>query len=228
MAFVQKRLDSGGGFGANLQEIRELRGLTRQELSERTQIHVSIIRALEENNLSDLKDPVYAERHVHALVKELEGRPGYFLKKYRELLKAYEVEKKDRILVRPLVRRRDFFVPSRFIALVGLIGVALIAGGYLSWQAFLLQDPPPIEVTSPEDNVMLHEPFIDVRGQTLANVIVTVNGRRAVVERDGSFYIRLDVPRGSTTLTIEAKRRYGSSVQMIRRVIYEFEDEDEE
>jgi len=221
MAFVQKRLGREEGFGANLRELRELRGLTRQELSEETQIHGSIIKALEEDHLEDLKDPVYAERHVRALVSSLEGRPGYFLKKYRELLKVYEMERKDRILVRPLVRRRDFFVTSRFVAVVGFALVALCAGMYLSWQAFLLQDPPPLDIIKPEENAVFEEPFVDIEGKTLSNVVVTVNGKRAVVDRDGNFSMRFDLPRGPTTLRIEARRRYGSSIEAVRRVTYE-------
>ncbi len=224
MSFIQKALGRTGGFGAHLQELRELRGMTRQQLAEATQIHVSIIAALEENRLSDLKDPVYAERHVRALLKVLDARPGYYIKKYRDLLRAYEVEKKDRILVRPLVRRRDFVVTSRVIAIAGFFVVALAAGAYLSWQAFLLQDPPPLEVHSPEEDAVFAEPFVDIEGMTLPNVIVTVNGRRAIVERDGRFYLRFDLPRGSTTLRIDAQRRYGSSAEVIRRVIYEYSE----
>ncbi|MCR4278805.1 MAG: helix-turn-helix domain-containing protein [bacterium] len=223
MAFVQKSLQQEGGFGANLRELRELRGLTRQALSELTQIHVSIIQALEEEDLAEFKDPEYAERHVRALVTILEGRPGYFLKKYKELLKKYSLERTDRVLVRPRVRRRDFFVSSRIIAVISFFVVAFFAIIYLSWQAFILQEPPPLTLVSPDENAVLHEPYVDIRGSTLPNVTVTVNGRRAVVERDGSFTMRFDLSRGPTTLSIEAKRRYGSSEIIVRQVTYERE-----
>jgi len=223
MAFVQKSLQQEGGFGANLRELRELRGLTRQALSELTQIHVSIIQAFEEEELSELKDPEYAERHVRALVMTLEGRPGYFLKKYKELLKSYSIERTDRVLVRPRVRRRDFFVSSRIIAVCSFFLVALLAILYLSWQAFILQEPPPLTLDAPEENAILHEPYVDIHGTTLPNVSVSVNGRRAVVERDGTFAIRFDLSRGPTILSVEAERRYGSSKKIIRRVTYERE-----
>lgn len=224
MAFVQKSLRQDGGFGANLRELRELRGLSRHALAERTQIHASMIRAFEEEKLFELKDPVYAERHVRALVDALEGRPGYFLKKYRELSKSYQAERKERMRLRPSVRKRDLVVSSRVIAMFGFGAVIVGAGLYLGRQAYVLRDPPPLEVDVPAENATLDRPFVEIRGRTVPNAVVTVNGRRAVVEDDGAFTMRFDVPRGPTILTIRAERRYGSSATVIRRVTYAFEE----
>lgn len=227
MSFVQKQLGGNGRFGYSLRELRELRGFTQEQLAERTKIHVSVIVALEEERLDDVTDPFYAERHVRALIQVLEGRPGYFLQRYRELVAEQRANEVARTTLRPTVRRRDFFVPSRLVAVFGFALLVLLAAGYLAWQTHLLQDPPPLLVTSPEDGLELRIPRVDVRGQTASNAIVTVNGKRAVVDRSGAFSLTFDVPRGLTTITIEARRRYGAPVQETRRVTYLHETDNE-
>jgi hypothetical protein len=220
MPFVQKQLTEGGGFGHDLRELRELRGVSLETLGGLTKIHPSIIEAFEEERLSDLMDPAYAERHVRALVTVLEGRPAYFIKKYRELVESRGVGTRGTApRMRP--RKRDFFVVPHALAFAGFLFIVAIMGGYLVWQGSILQESPLLTVTSPVDSAVLDVPQVEVRGATDPSATVTVNGRPAVVDRDGNFSLTFDVPRGSTTLTIQAQRRFGAPVTEVRRITYE-------
>lgn len=220
MAFVQRQLGIDGGFGPTLRELREQRKLTRETLAELTKIHVSIIAALEEERIEDLTDPQYAERHVHAIVQLLEGRLAYFLPKYRELIAKKLPPNREVFGVRPTVRRRDFFVTTQFVAFGGFLLLVGITGAYLVWQARILQDPPPLVISSPSEGQSLSEPRVEIRGTTDPGAVVSVNGRNAVVDPSGAFYDDVYVPRGLTTFTIIARRRYGSSVTETRRVTF--------
>ncbi|MBI4139099.1 helix-turn-helix domain-containing protein [Candidatus Uhrbacteria bacterium] len=220
MSFVHKHLGVEGRFGGSLRELRELRGFTREELSERTRIHPSIIAAFEEERLNELTDPMYAERHVRTLAAALEGRPGYFLQKYRQLLVELGLVSADVMRVRPTVRRRDFFVTSRVVAVLGFLAIAAAGGGYVFWQAYLLQDPPPLRIFTPQDGAEFLHPRVSVQGETAPNALVTVNGARAVVSPDGQFRIEFDIPRGVSVISVEARRRYGSPVRQVRHVTY--------
>lgn len=217
---MHKQLTEGAGFGHDLRELREVRGVSLEDLGAQTKIHPSVIRALEEERLEELKDPAYTERHVRALVLALEGRPGYFVKKYRELIETKGVGRERKTPVRA-PRARDFFVLPHAIAFVGFLCVVALTAAYLVWQGYVLQDAPRLIVITPVDGAVFDVPEITVRGNTDPSAIVTVNGRSAVVDRDGQFSVTFDIPRGSTTLTIEAKRRFGSSFREIRRVTYE-------
>lgn len=221
MSFIQRQLGGEGSFGPTLQELRELRGLSREELSEQTKIHESVIAALEEERTEDLTDPQYAERHVRAIVTVLEGRLAYFLPKYRELLAKKQAGHPTSFSVRPTVRRRDFVVFTRFFALGGFLLLVGVAAFYLVWQAHLLQDSPPLSISSPMEGQELTSPTVDVHGITAPGSVVTVNGKKAVVDPRGEFDLTFDIPRGLTTLTIIAQRRYGSSIIETRRVTYQ-------
>lgn len=220
MSFMQRQLGSDEGFGHALRELREQRGISRESLAETTKIHTSIIEALEEERFEELKDSTYAERHVRALVKALEGRPGYFLLKYREALRVSPPTGENQLLVHPRVRRRDLFVASRVVTLFGFLCLVALASGYLIWQGKIFQDAPSLTIMAPEEGTQLTMPRVDVRGETAPGAMVTVNGRDAVVSPDGLFTVSFDVPRGLTTITVEARRRYGASVVETRRVTY--------
>jgi transcriptional regulator with XRE-family HTH domain len=221
MTFVHKQLAPSGGFGHDLKDLRELRGLSYEEVATITKIHPSIIKILEEERLEELADPAYSERHVRSIVAALEGRPGYFVKKYRELVDERIVKTEKPSLLRRRPRRSDFFVLSRALALLGFLAFVAITAGYLIWQGVLLQEPPELSVLEPLDGAVITSPQVSVNGQTDPTAIVTVNGRTAVVKQDGQFSVSFDLPRGATTLTIEARRRYGSVVREVRRVTYE-------
>lgn len=226
MAFVQKRVTAGsGGFGVALRELRELRGYSRDDVSRATGIHLTTIVAFEEEHLEELIDPVYAERHVKTLVTLLEGRVSYFLEKYRTLLQARSVQRGQASILPPKrVRARDLFVGSRVTAFLGFIVFLIVVGGYVIWQTVLLAASPRLDVTSPIDGARLEGPRVLIEGQTDPGATVTINGSVAVVEQGGSFKGNLDIPRGLTTLTIEARRRFGAPSIVHRLVIYEREN----
>lgn len=221
MAFMQRQMGIEGSFGPTLRELREQRGVSREELSEQTKIHISVITTLEEERISDLADPQYAERHVRSIVLALDGRLAYFLPKYRQLLTEKRASTSDTFSVRPKVRRRDLVVVTRYVALGGFLLLVSLFAAYLIWQGRLIQDAPPLLISSPAQDEALTEPSVRVAGTTAPGAVITVNGRRAVVDPGGGFYLTFDVPRGLTTLTIEAKRRYGAIVTDIRRVTYQ-------
>ncbi len=221
MAFLQKQI-GGGGFGADLRHLREQRGLSLDDLAQLTTIHSSVILALEEERLQDLCDPRYEERHVRAIVMALEGHPNYFLKKYRELLEQRGVQSSEGLSnAAKRLRRRDFFVTSHAVALVGFLVVVGITAGYLIWQGHHFQQIPLLDIVAPAEGLHLSVPRVDVYGRTDPTASVAVNGRPAVVDPVGNFSLTFDIPRGLTTLTIEARRRFGSSNVETRRVTYD-------
>ncbi|MFZ2804500.1 MAG: helix-turn-helix domain-containing protein [Patescibacteria group bacterium] len=221
MAFLQKRIHAAtGGFGETLRELRELRGYSIDDLSRATGIHGSVLKAFEEERLEEIADPYYAERHIRTIVKALEGREPYVMEKYHALLTARGILKPSNSLARARVRKRDLFVSSRAIGFIGFLLLVAAIVGYVFWQATLIGSQPPLSVVSPADGMVLATPHVDVTGHTDPSALVDVNGVQAVVDVSGNFQASLDVPRGLTTLEVEAKRRYGSAAIVERHVTY--------
>lgn len=218
MPFLRKRLGVGSGnFGDALRELRELRGLHREELGRLLGIHPAILETLEEERLEDLADPVYAERHVRALSAFLEGRSRYLVETYRELLDRRGAIRSHAVFPRPRIRARDLLVSSRVLSFFVCVGVVGLLAGYLGWQARILAVPPQLEILSPQEGARFEKPLTMVIGVTDSGVIVFVNGRRVVVDGQGRFTAAVDLPRGLSAIRIEARRRYGSSAAVIER-----------
>ena len=221
MPFFQKRVRSAvEGFGEALRELRELRSLSREDLSASTGIHASIIRALEDERLSDLTDPVYAERHVRAIVKTLGARDRYYVDKYRALLLARGIGTEKIPMLTHRVQWKEMFASVPMLRIVGIIIVVLFLVSISVWQIRHLQQAPTITVFTPIDGEIVDSPHVRVTGRVDSGSSVQVNGESAVVDDSGNFLAVIDVPRGLATVHIDAKKRYGASRTLDRHVIF--------
>src|SRR3989442_942332 len=116
MSFFQKKVTAeGAGFGQDLHDLREVRGLDQETLAKLSGIHPAMIRVLEEERLHDLHDPRYAERMVRALARALDVRPDFLLAKYREALSTQGIAYEANAPLRPTARKRDFFVTANVV-----------------------------------------------------------------------------------------------------------------
>lgn len=221
---MHKHVGEGSGtFGSDLRALRELSGLSLAQASAATKIRDTILAALEEDRMMDLDDPAFVEHHLLAYVRYLGGHEQYFIARYRECLKALHAERRVSELLPRVrkIRRRDLFSGPQILALGGLVLFAVGLGGYVAWQAILVRIPPPLEVTAPSSGQRLESPTVTVRGQTIAGAEVAVNGRSAPVDGTGAFTVSLDVRRGTTVLSIVARRRRGSETVVERSVVYD-------
>ncbi len=223
MTFLHKSVgDEQTLFGSDLRDLRELHAISFEQACRETKIDVEILRSFENDRLSDIHDPVFAERHLMAYVRYLGGYEPYFASKYRSALEGLHLcrDAKDAI-PRTRIRFFDLFVAPQFLAFLGIGFLAIVLGGYVFWQASLVHTAPDLNVIFPQDGDRLLRPRVLVRGETVPGVSVSVNGRDAAVDQNGAFQLELDVRRGTTILTIVAKRRRGKETEVIRRVSFE-------
>ncbi len=224
MTFLHKRVEEGSGtFGSHLRDLRELQERTLEQASRDTKIRESILSAFEEDRMGDLDDPVFALRHLKAYVRYLGGHEPYFLSRYQERLNALPTgrQAEDRHPRALGVRGWDLFVGPQLLAIVGVLALGALLGSYVLWQAHLVRTPPTLDILSPQEGERLIGPSVTVRGHTMSEAYVTVNGRDAAVGTDGNFALSLDVRRGTTPITIIARRRRGSETQITRNVVYD-------
>lgn len=223
MGFVHKSVNPAARIGADLTELRTRAGYTREQAAAYTKIPSFLIRALEDEAWEEIPDAIYAERIVRSYVHALGGNEAYFIHKYREhLAERHEKRTLQDVLPRPSrVRLRDLFVSSRYIALAGFLLFAIALGGYVYVQVHGISSAPPLTIDTPQDGQRLDSPHVEVRGTTLPESSVTVNGVQAVVQSNGVFVLTLDVPRGTTLIYISSRKRHGKAANDVRRVVFE-------
>lgn len=223
MGFIVKSVTNEQNFGADLKELRRLRGWSRQELSKASGIPVCVIKSLENENFSELDNPFYHERHVRALVKALDGRVPFFVGKYRAALKKEGYDPKTRAKdysFTKKVKPVEFFTATKYLPFLLLLPFFFLLGYYVWNEAKIFRQSPELILIQPDNYQTIHTPRITVKGITDPNASVHINGMEAVVEPNGEFAYNLDVPRGLTKLNITAKRRYGLETSMVRYITY--------
>lgn len=224
MTFLHKRVEEGHGtFGSHLRDLRDLQQISIERASRDTKIRDTILLAFEEDRMAEMDDPVFAERHLLAYVRYLGGHEPYFLARYRERLKELNATHHTRDLLPRTrgVRWMDMFAGPQLLAVAGILLLGMAFGGYVLWQAHLVRIPPPLVVEHPMEGEHLTGPSVLVRGRTMPEAVVTVNGKDAPVDGEGAFSLSLDVRRGTTLVTVTARRRRGSQITVERRVVYE-------
>lgn len=224
MTFLHKRVGDGNtAFGADLRDLRDLRGISLEQASAETHIQRSLLKAFEEDSLRDINDPIFAERHFLAYVDYLGGYRPYFTARYANQLAALNSRRTigDLLPRQRSVRPLDFFVGPQFLAFLGVLTLAGVLGAYVLWQARAVNTPPPLVVSAPVDGARLDTARVQVVGRTIPEAIVTVNGQDAPVDGDGVFHAALDIRRGTTVITVIAKRRRGSETRLERHVVFD-------
>lgn len=224
MTFLHKRVEEGNGtFGSHLRDLRDLQSISLERASRDTKIRDTILLALEEDRITELDDPVFAERHLMAYVRYLGGHEPYFIARYRERLKGLNAERQvnDLLPRKRGVRGWDLFAGPQLMAVAGIVLLGAVFAGYVLWQTHLVRIPPPLSLSSPQDGERLERPTVVVRGHTMAEAEVTVNGKDAAVDDQGNFSLSMDVRRGTTVLTVVARRRRGSETHLQRSVLYD-------
>ncbi len=223
MAFVFKRVNTGGCLGPDLVDLRESLKLSVDEAAHCTKIAPSVIRAFETENWRELPDQVYAERLLKSYVSYFGANDSYYLHKFREALDAREIVRDtSELLPRPMrLGAFEMIVTPRFLAAAAFLLFTFGLGGYVYSQARAMSVAPPLTIESPADGLRVENSSIVVSGRTLPGSSVTVNGAPAVVGDDGHFEYYMNVPRGSTIIQIVSRRRHGNKSTVARRVLYD-------
>lgn len=116
-----------GEFGKYLQQQRELRGMSRADVSARTKIPGSVLQALEGGQAERLPDRVFVLNYVRAYAQVIGISPEEAVLRYQEIssvpaeLSPAELERRR--------RKRAWGILGGLV-----LAIALVAVGLLLWQ----------------------------------------------------------------------------------------------
>ena len=209
-------------------------------MEEHMMVHELLEQALREKKISiariaELTD--IPERYVTLLITgERQGLPpapyvrGYLIKiatalgldgqamwqLYRKQQELKTSGERDTLPTNRFAFRR---MSKRSIWIVVVAAIAVLAGG---WWLHTVMGSGHIDISNPaENNVVVHEAFIDVRGTVQAGDRLTINNEDVPVDRSGYFEKRLSLEPGVNTVEFKAKRLLGKEQTVVRQVIYQ-------
>lgn len=104
---------------------------------------------------------------------------------------------------------------SRIISLAVLVLIV----GYLGFHIYGLVAPPPLEVSSPIQGLTTSSKTIEIKGKTMPEAKVEVNGNPIMSDRTGIFGQTLVLSGGINTITISARKRYSRAATTTRQIL---------
>lgn len=99
--------------------------------------------------------------------------------------------------------------------------IALLAFGYIAFQASAIFITPELLVRSPIDGAQIHSDSVAVQGSTQESVLLTVNGYETYSNDKGEFDLSLPMQKGFHTLDIRVKNRIGKESRVVRHIVVE-------
>lgn len=224
MTFLHKTIGRGESqFGSDLKDLRELHGISFEEACKETKIDASILKLLEEDRILEFNDPLFLKRHLMVYVKYLGGYEPYFSGRFDASIQSNISVRtaKDLLPRERSVRFWDLFVAPQFLTFLGILFLAGILLTYVVWQAYAVNTAPMLELSSPADGARLENARVEVKGKTMPEAMLMVNGQVVAVDEKGNFSMQFDVHRGTNVIRIVAKRRRGSETFVERRVVFD-------
>lgn len=177
--------------GDSLRVAREQRGLTIEQVALYTKIRLSYIEAIELGKYNELPQPTFTKGLIRNYARFL-GLPD------ETLLAMYRRENKETFeqpLIAPKFQMKSFisFTPKTIVRVsIGIILVILFS--YFGIQYRILAGPPPLSISSPQNESIIAQETITVTGKTAPESQVSINGEIQSVNENGEFIGTVFVP----------------------------------
>lgn len=208
--------------GEMLKDERLTHRIQLAELAKRTRIRLEYLEALEENQFDLLPAATFVKGYVKIYARLFGFDPQPLLallrRDYKESAKGKLV---PREFLTPVLKKRRHLKPVTFV-MIGLSAIFLTLVGYISVQWWLLQQPPRLEVSQPEELAVVG-PQVEVRGSTEPEALVVINEQPVALQPDGSFQTEVSLmTEGIVTIVIQAKDEQGKTSIIQRQVQVNF------
>ncbi len=221
MNFQTKNLQKPERTCVQLKLLREKKGISLQEISDRLKMSKSHIMALEECRPSDLPfAAIYKKKLVKQYCRIVDAD-------YAIMVHQFVEEELEEQLSPPENRTNSQKTLYRWnhapflIRLGAVLSVALVFFGYLGLQVKKIVEPPALNLFSPINGMITADANLQIKGQTDKEVKVMINGKEIKNSEQGIFDETLALSPGVNTLIISAEKKHGKTTTETRYVVLE-------
>lgn len=208
--------------GDMLQDERLSHRINLPDLSKRTRIRQEYLEALENNQFDKLPAATFVKGYVKIYAQLFGFDPEPLLallrRDYKESAKGKLV---PRDFLTPVLKKRRHLKPVTFV-MIGFVIVFVTLLTYISVQWWMLQRPPELSVSQPEDFAKVG-PQVTVQGETRPEAVVVVNDQPVALQPDGSFETEVSfMTEGILTIIVKATDDRGKTSTVQKQVQVEF------
>ena len=218
-SFRQKKISRSQTLADKLKQSRLEQEKTLEQAAETTKIQIKYLEILEEGDYQKLPGDIYSKAWLK-LYGEFLGLQA------NELLVDYKIEKtiSDKLskVTSPIVRANNFspsdILKPRVLKFLGIGILILILLTYLGWEVNNIISPPEVLIFEPSNNFKTTESSVLIKGQTKAEVQLTINNELVLLDKEGRFNQPINLINGLNNLEISAKKKH-SKVRTIEIII---------
>lgn len=168
--------------GSLLKQSRETKKYSLKDAEKQVKIRQKYIMALENDAWDIFTSKIYIEGILKNYSRFLELDEKKILAFFRR-----EYEKKEEIKFKRRVQSRYLSPDSRKTITTIFVCVGCILLAYVIFQFYLYLKPPHIEIVIPQETVTHNIDRMTIKGQTEKEALLTVNGERVYLDKEGGF-----------------------------------------
>jgi len=181
---------------------RKSLGKTVQQISQETKIQERFIEYIEENKYGNFDSDVFVSGFIKIYSENLGLDTERVLALYRRG-NGHIYKDKKREGIKQIKKRKIFFSPKNIsitVITIFLLGIL----SYIGYEIFLFQNPPVINISSPNNETTVSESKVTIKGTTENSTFLLVSEKEIALTDDGSFSFEYTLDKGENNITIKA------------------------
>jgi cytoskeletal protein RodZ len=182
-------------------------------------INAKYLEFLERGQLRKLPAGIYRKNIVSSYARYLgldEGEiAGLFAQE-----DAAECDERRRNVFSRKIPHISYFLPTpKIIRSALLIIVVLVCVGYLGHCFKRIVSPPKLTVFAPDNDVVVSQFNIDIKGTTEPEAEVVINGESVLTDLTGNFIKTVNLKTGLNTILVSAQKKYSQRSSIVKQVL---------
>jgi preprotein translocase subunit SecE len=200
-----------------LKRARENLKLSLQKASNDLKIKIEYLEALEQGDFDKLPKGVYRKNFLREYVLYLRLDYKDFEKTFAE--SKLKNKKKYNPFSKKVVKDYKLIIFPKLIKNFLIVLVVIICLMYLLFSLKEIIAPPFLEISNPEDNMVIDNSFINIVGISEAEAEVSINGKIVIIDKEGLFSKKVDLSKGINQIIIKAKKKYSQENIIIKQIL---------
>lgn len=220
--FSTKKIKVEKTLGEIFAKAREGKKITLLEAEIETKVRAKYLKAIEESAWNLLPQDIYLRGFILAYAKflRLDTKKMIELYENESMIFANDIKNKNKLSYNQSVHEQKVLITPKILAYFGLSFFVLSMFSYIIFQVLKFAGNPNLEVTSPQNNIVVETDAADLAGITDVDNIVVVNNETIPVGNDGHFLLKLKLHSGVNIINIKAINKAKKETSEIFTVEY--------
>jgi len=201
-----------------IREARAEKNVSLKEVSRATGIREKYLEAIEQADWQKLPDGVYGKNFLREYAIFLNLKAGELVALYEKQPMSSGKNKKD-LFSKQVANFRYFLSIPKLAKSILIIFIAAVCFSYLIFCLKHVVTPPLLLLSSPSDNMITEKKTVDFIGNSEPEAEIQINGNTILSDASGFFSKRINLKDGINTITVIAKKKYGSETVIKRQIL---------